>query len=159
VASGQQRSGAALAYGDNSRGRSSDGGGTASRGLYLRNVDTTHGDRRQGCLQTDVAVRSPRAANTAIAWTCTQDLVGEVGKTTRCEVVMSADHSFEPVISVTGVDGSAINFEMAPGGVKEQLEKAVSRLVHSTRRGSPSLGACESRSGRQGRRGGTAPVH
>ena len=38
--------------------------------------------------------------------TCKGDLVGEVGKTVRCEVVMSATNSFEPIVTVTGVDGT-----------------------------------------------------
>ena len=76
--------------------------------------------------------------------TCNEDLVGEVGKTTRCEVVMSATNSFEPVISVTGVDGSAINYEMSPAVSKEQLEKAVSRLVIDASREPVASVSCES---------------
>jgi hypothetical protein len=61
--------------------------------------------------------------------TCKEDLIGEVGKTARCEVVMSPANSFEPVITVTGVEGGTIDYEMSPAVSKEQLEKAVSRLV------------------------------
>ena len=42
---------------------------------------------------------------------------------------MSPTNSFEPVITVTSVDGDTINYEMSPALSKEQLEKAVSRLV------------------------------
>jgi hypothetical protein len=80
-------------------------------------------------LQTDIAARLAKTGKQPQSVTCKENLVGEVGKTTRCEVVMSPTNSFAPVITVTGVDGSAINYEMSPSVSKEQLEKAVSRLV------------------------------
>ncbi|MEO3759231.1 DUF4333 domain-containing protein [Mycobacterium sp. B14F4] len=61
--------------------------------------------------------------------TCREDLLGEVGRTARCEVVLSPTNSFEPVISVTGVDGSSIDYVVRPAVSKEQLEQAVSRLA------------------------------
>ena len=61
--------------------------------------------------------------------TCKEDLAGEVGETIRCEVVMSPTNSFEPVVTVTGIDGSTINYEMTPALSRDQLEKAVSRVV------------------------------
>jgi Domain of unknown function (DUF4333) len=95
-------------------------------------------------LQTDTAVRLAKAGQQPQSVTCNEDLFGEVGKTTRCEVVMSATNSFEPVISVTGVDGSAINYEMSPAVSKEQLEKAVSRLVVDASREPIASVSCES---------------
>jgi hypothetical protein len=80
-------------------------------------------------LQTDIADRLAKAGEQPQAVTCKEDLVGQVGKTARCDVVMSPTNSFEPVITVTGVDGSTINYEMTPALSKEQLERAVSRLV------------------------------
>jgi hypothetical protein len=105
-------------------------------------------------LQTDIAVRLAKAGQQPQSVTCNEDLVGEVGKTTRCEVVMSATNSFEPVISVTGVDGSAINYEMRPAVSKEQLEKAVSRLVIDASREPVASVSCES--GVEGKVGATA---
>ena len=98
----------------------------------------------RGALQTDIAARLAKAAQQPQSVTCNEDLVGEVGKTTRCEVVMSATNTFEPVISVTGVDGSAINYEMSPAVSKEQLEKAVSRLVIDASREPVASVSCES---------------
>ncbi len=95
-------------------------------------------------LQTDIAVRLAKAGQQPQSVTCNEDLVGQVGKTTRCEVVMSATNSFEPVISVTGVDGSAINYEMSPAVSKGQLEKAVSRLVIDASREPVASVSCES---------------
>jgi hypothetical protein len=76
--------------------------------------------------------------------TCKEDLVGEVGKTARCEVVMSETNSFEPVVIVTKVEGGAINYEMSPALSKEQLEKAVSRLVADAAHAAVASVACES---------------
>ena len=91
-------------------------------------------------LQTDIANRLAKAGEQPQSVTCKEDLIGEVGKTARCDVVMSPTNSFEPVITVTGVDGSTINYEMSPALSKEQLEKAVSRLVDRCRRMRGRLG-------------------
>ena len=80
-------------------------------------------------LQEDIADRLTNAGAQPESVICKEDLVGEVGKTTRCEVVMGPTNSFEPVVAVTGIDGSTINYEMTPAQSKDQLEKGVSRLV------------------------------
>ncbi len=105
-------------------------------------------------LQTDIAARLAKAGEQPQSVTCKEDLIGELGKTTRCEVVMSPTNSFEPVITVTGVDGSAINYEMSPAVSKEQLEKAVSRLVADAARVQVASVSCES--GLEGKVGATA---
>jgi Domain of unknown function (DUF4333) len=83
----------------------------------------------RSALQTDIADRLTRAGEQPESVTCKEDLVGEIGKTARCDVVMSPTNSFEPVVTVTRVDGTTIDYEMSPAVSKEQLEKAVSRLV------------------------------
>ncbi|HEX9497170.1 MAG TPA: DUF4333 domain-containing protein [Mycobacterium sp.] len=105
-------------------------------------------------LQTDIAARLAKEGEQPQSVTCRENLVGEVGKTTRCEVVMSPTNSFQPVITVTGVDGSAINYEMTPAVSKEQLEKAVSRLVADAARVQVAWVSCES--GLEGKVGATA---
>ena len=105
-------------------------------------------------LQTDIAARLAKAGEHPQSVTCQDDLIGEVGQTTRCEVVMSPTNSFEPVITVTGVDGSAINYEMSPAVSKEQLENAVSRLVADAAHAPPASVSCES--GLDGEVGATA---
>jgi hypothetical protein len=105
-------------------------------------------------LQTDIAARLAKAGEQPQSVTCNEDLVGELGKTTRCDVVMSPTNSFEPVITVTGVDGSAINYEMSPAVSKEQLEKAVSRLVADAGQVQAASVSCES--GLGGKVGATA---
>jgi hypothetical protein len=105
-------------------------------------------------LQTDIAARLAKAGEQPQSVTCQDNLIGKVGKTTRCEVVMSPTNSFEPVITVTGVDGSAIDYEMSPAVSKEQLEKAVSRLVTDAAHAPPASVSCES--GLDGKVGATA---
>jgi hypothetical protein len=61
--------------------------------------------------------------------TCKDDLQGEVGKSTRCEVVLSSTNAFEPVVTVTKVDGTTVSYDMTPAMSKTQLEKGVSDLL------------------------------
>jgi hypothetical protein len=80
-------------------------------------------------LQTDIAGRLA-AVGAVPEWvTCKEDLIGEAGRTARCDVVLSPTNSFEPIVTVTGFDGTTINYEVTPAVSKEQLETAVSRLV------------------------------
>jgi Domain of unknown function (DUF4333) len=105
-------------------------------------------------LQTDIANRLAKAGEKPQSVTCKEDLVGEAGKTAHCEVVMTPTNSFEPVITVTSVDGSTINYEMSPALSKEQLEKAVSRLVANASHAQVASVSCES--GLDGKVGATA---
>ena len=105
-------------------------------------------------LQTDVAERLAKAGERPESVICKEDLVGEVGRTAHCDVVMSATNSFEPIVTVTGVDGSTINYEMAPAVSKEQLEKAVARLVTAASGVQVDSVSCES--GLEGKTGALA---
>jgi hypothetical protein len=105
-------------------------------------------------LQTDIAARLAKAGETPQSVRCDEDLVGAVGKTARCEVVMSPTNSFEPVVTVTGVEGDTINYEMRPAISKEQLENAVSRLVADASHAQVVSVSCES--GLDGKVGATA---
>jgi hypothetical protein len=82
-------------------------------------------------LQKDISDRLGQAGENPQSVACKDDLVGETGQITRCEVVLSATNSFEPIVKVTGVDGKAVNYEMTPAVSKEQLEKSVSGLVEN----------------------------
>jgi hypothetical protein len=80
-------------------------------------------------LQKDISDRLVKAGEQPQSVTCKDDLVGEVGNTTRCEVVLSATNAFEPMVTVSSVDGDTINYDMTPALSKDQLEKTVSGLV------------------------------
>jgi hypothetical protein len=108
----------------------------------------------RSALQTDIANRLAAAGAKPQSVTCGEDLLGEVGKTARCEVVMGPTNSFEPVVTVTGVAGDAINYEMRPALSEQQLARAVSRLVADATHAPVASVRCES--GLDGRVGATA---
>jgi Domain of unknown function (DUF4333) len=108
----------------------------------------------KAALQTDIANRLAKAGEQPQSVTCNEDLIGEVGRTARCEVVISPTNSFEPVITVTAVDGSTINYEMSPALSREQLEKAVWRLVADASHTQVASVSCES--GLEGKVGATS---
>lgn len=106
----------------------------------VNNVPTVSKD----ALQEDISQRLAEASEQPESVTCKGDLVGDVGKTVRCEVVMSATNSFEPIVTVTGVDGTAINYEMTPAVSRDQLEQVVSRSVAEAGGFEVKSVACES---------------
>jgi hypothetical protein len=106
-------------------------------------------------LQEDISQRLAKAGEQPNSVACKENLVGEVGKTAHCEVVVTATNSFEPIVTVTGVDGAAIDYEMTPALSRQQLEKAVSRLVGDAGGADVKSVSCES--GLEGKVG--AAVH
>lgn len=101
-------------------------------------------------LQADIAARLARAGEKPQSVVCKDPLVGEVGQSARCDVELSATNSFEPVVTVTDIDGGSIVYEMIPALSGPQLERAVARLVD----GSPDAVSCLS--GLLGRAGAVA---
>ena len=79
-------------------------------------------------LQKDITDRLTQAGETPQSVTCAEDLVGEVGKTTRCEVVLSETNAIEPIVKATKVEGSTVDYEMTPALSQEQLQKQVGML-------------------------------
>ena len=80
-------------------------------------------------LQADIADRLGRAGQPPASVTCLQDLVGELGRTARCDVVVDETNSFQPVATVTGVAGGMVDYAMTPALSQAQLESAVARMV------------------------------
>ncbi len=83
-------------------------------------------------LATDISERLAKAGETPKSVSCKDDLPGEVGQITRCEVALSETNVFEPIVEVTGVEGKTVNYRMTPALSKEQLEKSVSALVEES---------------------------
>jgi len=79
-------------------------------------------------LQTNLTERLSSAGSPPETVTCKSDLDGETGKNARCDVVFSDTNSLEAIVTVTGVEDSQINYEMAPAMTREQVEKAVTAL-------------------------------
>jgi hypothetical protein len=105
-------------------------------------------------LQKDISDRLTKAGEKPQSVTCQDDLVGEVGKTTKCEVSLSETNTFEPIVTVTGVDGTTVNYEMTPALSKEQLEKSVTGLVSKSSGVQVDSVSCES--GLEGKEGAVA---
>ncbi|GAB7070896.1 DUF4333 domain-containing protein [Mycobacterium hodleri] len=80
-------------------------------------------------LQKDVAAKLTTAGERPQSVVCESDLVGEVGRTSHCDVAIGAANGFQPVVTVTGTDGGAIQYDLTPALSREQLEAAVARLV------------------------------
>lgn len=99
-------------------------------------------------LQADIADRLVKAGQPPGSVTCLQDLVGEVGRTARCDVVMGETNSFQPVATVTGVEGTIVDYELAPALSQTQLERAVARLV--VENGGPPVDSVDCEAGLDG---------
>ena len=80
----------------------------------------------QDDLQKDISERLSDAGEKPESVTCDGPLVGEVGKTTRCDVVLSRTNSFQPVVTVTKVEDKMVSYEVTPAMSKEQLEEYIS---------------------------------
>ena len=105
----------------------------------------------RAALQQDIANRLAEAGEKPESVTCKQDLIGEVGSTAHCEVVVSVTNSFEPIITVTSVDGTAVDSEMTPAVSRQQLEQVVSKLIADA--GTRDVKAVSCESGIEGRVG------
>jgi hypothetical protein len=94
-------------------------------------------------LEKDISQRLDKAGQKPQTVTCKDDLKGEVGKSTRCEVVLSSDNSFEPVITVTKVEGTTVSYDMTPALSKTQMEKSVSGLLAKSSNAAVDSVSCE----------------
>ncbi|TRW79009.1 DUF4333 domain-containing protein [Mycolicibacterium sp. 018/SC-01/001] len=83
-------------------------------------------------LQSDIATRLAAAGEQPQSVVCKDPLVGEVGQSARCDVTLSATNSFEPIVTVTDIDGGSIVYDMIPALSRAQLEHGVARLISSS---------------------------
>lgn len=105
-------------------------------------------------LQKDISERLDKAGAKPTSVTCKDDLKGEVGQTVTCEVALSDDNVIDPVVTVTKVEGTTVSYDMTPAVSKEQLEKAVSRLLSESANTPVESVTCES--GLEGKKGAEA---
>jgi hypothetical protein len=95
-------------------------------------------------LQKDISQRVAGAGQAPQAVTCPDDLVGQLGQSTRCDVTMSATSSFEAIVTVTGLEGANVNYDIAPSVSKSQLEGSVSQFVTNSTKARPDSVSCQS---------------
>ena len=105
-------------------------------------------------LQKDISQRLTDAGQPPQSVTCPEDLVGQFGQSVRCEVTMNAIISTEPVVTVTSLEGTKINYDITVAVSKTQLEATVSRLAAATTNAPITTVACKS--GLEGKYGGEA---
>ena len=80
-------------------------------------------------LQKDLTDRLNQAGMAAKSVTCQDELVGEIGKTARCDVSFSDTNTIEAVFTATKVDGTSVDFGITPAMTKGQVEKGVAGLA------------------------------
>ena len=102
-------------------------------------------------LQEDISERLAEADEEPQSVKCKDDLPGEVGAKTRCEVVISDTNSFEPIVEITGVEGTKIRYDVTPALSRRQVEKAVAGLVEEVEDVDVESVSCES--GVEGKKG------
>jgi hypothetical protein len=95
-------------------------------------------------LQKDISNRLTKAGAAPKSVVCNADLVGEVGKTTTCDVDLGGTNSIEPVVKVTAVNGTTVDYDMTPAVSQSQLEKSVLGLVGQGALGKVDSVSCES---------------
>ena len=105
-------------------------------------------------LQKDISQRLADAGQMPQSVSCPDDLVGQVGQSTRCEVTISATSSLEPIVTVTSVEGTKVNYDITPAVSKTQLEASVAQLVANSTKAPVASVSCES--GLQGKIGAVA---
>lgn len=81
-------------------------------------------------LEKSLADRLTEAGQPPQSVACAEDLQGVVDTTTRCEVVLSESNAIEPVVTVTGVDGDIVNFDVKAALSQEQLQDQVAMLMN-----------------------------
>jgi len=105
-------------------------------------------------LQKDISERLEKAGQKPKSVECKDDLKGEVGKSVTCDVALTDTNVFESVVTVTKIDGKTVSYDMAPAVSKEQLEKAVARLLSESSGETVDSVTCES--GLEGKKGAEA---
>ena len=80
-------------------------------------------------LQKEISQKLEAAGQKPQSVTCKDDLQGEVGKSTRCEVVIDSSSSFDLLVNATKVEGTTVSYEMTPSESKAQLERDVAKML------------------------------
>jgi hypothetical protein len=84
---------------------------------------------------------------------CRDDLIGEVGQSTQCEIeASSAKYALTPIVTVTSV-GDKVNWEVKPTLTPEQLERQITEVISDGSGAAPNSVSCPS--GLEGPEGNT----
>ncbi|WP_082135682.1 DUF4333 domain-containing protein [Mycobacterium sp. EPa45] len=105
-------------------------------------------------LEKDITQRLQKAGEKPQTVTCKENLPGQVGKTTRCELLLSGADGFDVVVTATKIDGENISYSMIPAASKEQLDKLVTKTVSESAKVTVDSADCDG--GLEGRQGAEA---
>jgi hypothetical protein len=103
-------------------------------------------------LQDDIADIVREAGVEPKSITCPNDLLGEVGQRTQCEVeTVDTDALLAPIVTVTEVNGSDVKWHYDPAYSQSQLERVVAEIVERDSGAAPGSVSCDS--GLEGKKG------
>lgn len=105
-------------------------------------------------LQNAITKNLEGAGETPQSVSCRDDLEGIVGRTVRCEVVLSATNAVEAIVEVTEVDGITVSYKLSPAVSQAQLEKVVRDYV--TQNSITNVESVTCKSGLEGKEGNEA---
>ena len=105
-------------------------------------------------LQKDISDKLTAAGAAPQSVTCRTDLVGEVGKTTICDVALSDTNAVEANVRVTAAHGTTVDYDTTPSISQQQLEKSVTATLMQS--GEPKMDAISCESGLDGKVGASA---
>ena len=105
-------------------------------------------------LEKDITQRLQQAGEKPQSVTCKENLAGTVGKTTRCELLLSGTDSFDVIVTATKIDGEKVSYSMIPAASKEQLDKLVAKTVSESAKVTVDSADCDG--GLEGRQGAQA---
>mgnify|MGYP001806551036 CR=1 FL=1 len=80
-------------------------------------------------LEKEISQKLEKAEKKPHSVSCKDDLQGEVGKSTRCEVVVDNTSSFDLIVTATKVEGTNVSYDMTPAESKAQLERDVAKIL------------------------------
>lgn len=80
-------------------------------------------------LQQDLMDTLTKGGNDPKSVTCPEDLVGEIGKTVQCEVVLSEANTVQAVLTVTKVNDTGLDYDLKPALTKDQLERTITDMA------------------------------
>jgi Domain of unknown function (DUF4333) len=95
-------------------------------------------------LEYDISRRLTAAGQVPLSVSCPGDLVGTLGQSTRCEVTLSQANSFEPVVTVTGLEGTKVDYDITVSVSKSQLEGSVAQMMTNAGKAVPQAVICQS---------------
>ena len=105
-------------------------------------------------LQKDISGKLATAGAPPRSVVCKDDLVGEVGRTTTCDVDLSSTNRVQANVVVTAVNGATVDYDTRPSESQAQLDDSLKATLEKA--GSATIDSVSCESGLAGTLGATA---